>query len=196
MVVGHLPGNHCPALSKVGFPIGAYAAAYSQVVDQLGRPTLVCGSSVGALVALAMRARPIYAVVALEPPLRTAKLWPLIPRLQAVVSAGPDTATADFIRAVFGVSETGVEDRNYDAVLEGLAVPTWCLFGETPLEPPRSLPRDPSFVDEPERLRLRQHRAIRTQEAPGVGHNIQGEAGPLVLAAIRDLLGRAPQTAD
>lgn len=112
------------------------------------------------------------------------------PALQALLRAGADAQTADLVWNVFGVSESALEDRDYTSLLAQLATPTWCLLGDRPLLPPRALSPDPSYVDEPERALLRAHPAVRIQIAPGVGHNIQGEAGPQVLGAIRRPLAR------
>jgi len=185
--VAHLPGNRCPWL--VANSIGSFATAYGHALDQLARPAVVCGSSVGALVAMGLRSSRLKGLVVLEPPLRTAKLWPLIPRLRALLRDGADAETANFVWSVFGVSDDAVEERDYAALLDRLRTPTWCILGEAPLLPPRAVSPDPSYVDEPERALLRAHPAIRIQVAPSVGHNVQGEAGQLVMAAIRNLLG-------
>jgi pimeloyl-ACP methyl ester carboxylesterase len=186
VLIGHLPGNHCPPLAVNS--VGAFAKAYDAAIGQIGRPTVVCGSSIGGLVALALRAPNVRGLVVLEPPLRTAGLWPLIPRLQALLHEGPAPHVVDFIWNVFGVSLSTVEDRSYLSLLDGLQAPTGCVLGGIPLQPPRSLAKDPSYVDEPERAALRAHPAIHTHVVPEVGHNVQGEAGRPVLSAIRTLL--------
>jgi pimeloyl-ACP methyl ester carboxylesterase len=184
--VAHLPGNHSPPL--IATSVGAYAAAFSRVLGQLGRPAIVCGASVGGLVAMGLRAAELRGIVALDPPFRTEKLWRLIPRVQDVLRGRPEAHVVEFAWNVLGVSATTVEDRNYLPLLDGLRTPTWCVLGEVPLMPPRELARDPSLVDEPERQVLQRHAFIRTLVVEGAGHNLQGEAGSAVLSAIRSLL--------
>jgi hypothetical protein len=184
VLVAHLPGNHSPPL--VATSVGAFAAAFSHVVSQLGRPTVVCGSSVAGVVAMGMRAPEIRGIAALDPPFRTAKLWRLVNRLQEGVRRGAPANEVEFCREILGVTATAIEDRNYLPLLDGLATPTWCVFGETPLMPPRELDRDPSLVDEPERQILRRHPAVKTMLVKGVGHNLPKEGA----AAIVDVIGR------
>ena len=166
-VVATLPGNRSPALAQTSIP--AWATAFDEVVDQLG-PTLVLGMSIGALVALGMRS-PV-AIMAIEPPLSTRKLWPMLSVLRDMFSAEPA-----FVETVFGYSDRGWEDRDYRFLLDGLAVPTDVLVGDSPLFPERPTQRFPSVVDEPERVFLAAHPRVTLHTIPNTGHNVPSYAG-------------------
>lgn len=64
----HLPGNHCPTL--VSTSVGLFAAAYGAAIAKAlaGRPVVVAGHSVGALVAFALKGLTVRAAVGIEPP--------------------------------------------------------------------------------------------------------------------------------
>jgi pimeloyl-ACP methyl ester carboxylesterase len=191
VVVGHLPGNHCPPASSP--TLKAFAAAYDAAIGEIGRPTVVVGASVGALVALGLRRPEVRGLALLEPPLQTGKLWALIPSLRQRLQDAPDDAyQAGFIDSVFGVTARGVETRDYRPLVERIAVPAWAVFGGEPLMPPRPLPKLPSLVDEPERALLAARPGVSTCVAPGVGHNIAGYALAQVRDVVRDLLARTP----
>lgn len=175
-LVARLPGNGTPELSETSIP--AFARAFDEVVRQLG-PTTVIGVSIGALVALGMREP--KAIVAVEPPVSTSKLWPMIPELRAA------TTQREFIRNVFGVYADHVEERGYLSLLDGLDIPTDVIVGEVPLFPERPVERYPSFVDENDRIALASHPAVTLHVAPNAGHAVPHAAGrfmhPIVLQA-------------
>ncbi|HEY0438132.1 MAG TPA: alpha/beta hydrolase [Phenylobacterium sp.] len=189
----HLPGNHAPRLRAEG--VEAYAAAFSEALDQLGRPAVVVGASVGGLVAFAMRSPWLRGIVALDPPLLTAKLWPLIGPFQRKLREAPqDAALRDFVGAVFGYAAESVEGRDYRPLLEGLAVPTWVLFGSEALYPERAATEAPSLLDEPERALLAAHPRVSIRLIEGIGHNVGGRALTYVRTCVRDLIVRTITT--
>jgi pimeloyl-ACP methyl ester carboxylesterase len=177
-VVGFLPGDRNPALSETS--ISAFALAFDEVVDKLG-PTVVLGLSVGALVALGMRSRRILAVVAVDPPLMTAKLWPLASDLRA----GLGTHHRAMVENVMGMTDEGFEGRDYSGLLNGLHRPTDVLVGEDPLYPERAISRMPSLVDEPERALLAAHPLVTLHVASNAGHNIPAQAPQVLLPLLR-----------
>ena len=176
VLIGHLPGNHCPNL--ISHSVGAYAAAYSEVVRGLARPVVAVGSSIGALVTLAIRAPNLAGIVALEPPIRTGHLWPLVSDFRRRLRENPqDEQLKAFIWTVFGISADAHEDRNYANMLAQLTTPTFVVFGSEPLFPQRPIDgRLPSLVDEPERALLRGHPSVRTVLVQGAGHNLAAVA--------------------
>ncbi len=189
----HLPGNHSPWL--VAQSVGVFAAAFSSVLDELGRPAVVVGASAGALVAMAMRSAHLRGLVLVEPILRTGKLWPLVPSLRERLAEQPDDAALRaFIWAVFGVSETALEDRDYRDLAAKLSVPSWAVFGGEPLYPERPVERLPSLVDEPERDLFRNRADVRTEVIATVGHNVPGYAINFLRGHTRDLLARCGLT--
>lgn len=187
VLIGHLPGNHCPP--TVPQSVGGYAAAYGLVAKELARPLVAVGASVGGLVAMALRAPNLRGIVALEPPIRTGKLWPLLPSFRQRLGQDPENALLkEFLWSVLGVSAEDHEDRNYEHMLAQLATPTLVLLGAEPLYPERKLAGVPSLVDEPERDILRRHPFIRTTLVQGVGHNIPGYALHAVVDRTRSLI--------
>ncbi len=176
----HLPGNHCPELAASS--VGVFGAAYAEALSArlAGRPAAVLGVSVGALVALAMRARETRCMILVEPPLRTADAWPL----RAYPAKAPSGSEA-FLWNVLGVAVGAHEPRDYTGLLQGVACPTRALLGEVPLLPERTAEVLPSFVDEPSRALLRAHRLIDVVDCAGAGHNVPKLAGGHFLAAIR-----------
>lgn len=162
-----LPGNHCPELAATS--IGVFGAAYAEALAARlkGRKAVILGVSVGALVALAMRAPEAAALILVEPPLRTREVWPL----RAYPASAPPGSEA-FLWNVLGVSAVGQEPRDYTGLLDGVACPTRALIGGVPLLPERVAEVLPSFVDEESRARLRAHPRIEVVECPGAGHNV------------------------
>lgn len=193
----HLPGTHCPELTSQ--TLATFATGYASALMQIGRPAIMIGGSVGALVAMTMTADVIRGQVLIEPPLRTDKLWCLLPALQAKLAEAPnDKGLADFLWDVFGCAESSLEPRDYRPLVAGISCPTWAMFGGEPLQPPRSLTELPSLVDEPERELLGSHPLVKTRIVPTVGHNVPGRAIQFVRTAARDLLERTmggPHTA-
>lgn len=182
VVSGWLPGQGCPRLSKAS--VEAFAEAYSSAVEQFagGRRLILCGESVGALVVLAMRLP--GAVIALDPPLRTEKLWPLLAFFREQLAADP--SQAELLETVLGVTAYGVQPRDYRGLL---AREAHVIVGEAPLYPERPVGRaTPSLVDEPERHEMAAHPFIRLTIAPNAGHVIPGNAPQLFIDAIREAM--------
>jgi pimeloyl-ACP methyl ester carboxylesterase len=186
--LAHLPGNNCPEVTAP--TVGAYAWAYDKVVSTVlkDRPTVVCGASVGALVALAMTAEPIRRLFLLDPPLVTSKLWLLVPVYRKKMAERPGGWEQRFIEGVFGIYPDRVEERDYRPLVTRLSVASIALIGGLPLLPPRPFDEIPSLVDEPERELLRSHPLVRAVVAPGVGHTLDMHA---IVRGLRLLVSEA-----
>jgi pimeloyl-ACP methyl ester carboxylesterase len=192
LLTGHLPGNHSPVLSEVS--VEAYARAYSHVLATAlaDRPVVLCGASIGGLVALGVRAPNVRARVVMEPPLAAGKLWPMLDFLRTRLAKAPqDHDLRAFVKNVFGVTPAEARDVRYEGLLEGLAEPTTVIVGATPLNPPRKVEKLPSLVDEPERRWLADHPGVRLLVAQGAGHNVPQEATRLLVAELRASLASA-----
>jgi hypothetical protein len=182
----HLPGNHCPQLSETS--VEAFARAYSEVLDREfpQRPTLVSGESVGALVALAIRARSVKGLLLEEPILRTDILWPLIDFFGAN-HRGPGAMA--FVEAIFGYDREGAGGRDYRYLLDQPPRPMCVVFGGERLGERRPLPALPSLVDEPEREVFKHRPLTRTVTVRGAGHAAAvGAGGDAMLAIVKRLL--------
>jgi pimeloyl-ACP methyl ester carboxylesterase len=121
LVTGLLPDHELIAYDRPLVPLAearlaAHAADAAAVLEPLGRPALVIGSSFGGIIALELaRARPalVRAVVACEPPL------PVVPEVSAAAAAFPaefdaiaardggPAAGAAFMRMVLGEQAYG-----------------------------------------------------------------------------------------
>jgi pimeloyl-ACP methyl ester carboxylesterase len=182
VALAHLPGMHSPHLSECSVP--AFARAFDEVADQLGlTDPVVLGLSIGGLVGFAMKRA--AAVVAIDPPLSTAGLWPLIPRLRAAVADQPELA--DWVESLFGVTGSGVEDRDYSGLPAGSA-PGFVLLAGDPLEPERRIDRLPSLVSEADRQAYARLPHLKTMVIPDTGHNLPERSVGPVLWALRQVI--------
>lgn len=180
----HLPGNHCPPLAATS--VGVYAAAYSQALAQRlpERPLVVLGLSVGALVALGLRASNIRRMLLVEPPLLTEGLWPL-----ALLRKGAPPGAEEFLWNVLGVGPDRLEPRDYSALLDALQIPTRVMLGDELPGEPRDSDVLPSLVTPPARALLARHPHVRTTTVRGAGHNVPQAAGATFLDAVT-VMGR------
>lgn len=181
VVLGRLPGNHSPWLKTNDF--ASICAAYAEVARTLERPLILLGASVGALVALGLKAANVAAVIALDPPLRTVKLWPL----RALYQARYTTAHAperEFLWDVLGITDSRAVDRDYTPLMVSRGAPTKVFLGGVPLYPERSFDSLPSLVDWPER-ELLASAGVSVTTIADVGHDIHGVAPGPVLEALR-----------
>jgi hypothetical protein len=183
----HLPGNHCPRLAVVS--VEAYAAALSEALAQIAPdvPLGIVGLSLGALVALGVRAPGLRHLLLVEPPLSTAETWHMAEAVQTE-SGSPEAA---LLWALFGIRDGEVaEPRDYTGLLKSLGVPTEVLVGDVPAEPRRPMARAPSFVGPAARALLEGHPLVVTTIAAGAGHNVPVHS-PLLLydALVRMVTG-------
>lgn len=191
-VLMNLPGNHCPWLADRS--VAAVSRALEEVIRGAfaERPVVLLGLSIGALVAVGVDASPVRRIVAVEPPLTSAKLWPMIPSLRKVLGDSPsDRDMHAFIDQVFGVTPEGVTDRRYFHLFERLRVPVDVVLGDDPLFPTREVQRLPSLVDEPDRDFLRAQPGVAVTLASGAGHNVPYQAAQV----LKDVLLRALRAA-
>ena len=191
MCLMRLPSHRDAPLSSCALP--DLAALVGELLETrfAGRPVVALGVSSGAVIALGVRAANLARIVAVEPPLATAGLWPVFGPLADYLRREQDPVAAAFILEAFGVSETGVVGRDHRAVLDGLAVPVDVVLGETALQPQRDLPRFPSLVDAPERRLLAGLPAVRLHIAPAAGHNALGQAPQAVKSVVFEACRRA-----
>lgn len=165
VVLVELPGHgRAPFASTPS--LGALAERTRQAIESLagGRPLVIAGESLGALLALSLS--PIASqVVAIEPPLRTAQLWPV----HWNRSAHP--ACADLYDNLLGQSAGVVAERDYWPLIDGLSCPTTLLVGSEPLMPPRRLAAAPSLLSPEDRSHAAANPLVILREAPG-GHDL------------------------
>jgi Glycosyl transferases group 1 len=189
-----LPSGSASALSACSM------AELSRLVGELiearfaDRRVVALGVSTGAVIALGVRAANLARIVAVEPPLVTRGLWPVIQPLREHLRKVRDPVANAFILEAFGVSEDRTEALSHLGALRDLEVPVEVVLGETPLQPQRELNRFPSLVDEPERRFLAALPGVRLHLARGAGHNVLGHALQVAHDVVQEACRRAGTT--
>lgn len=188
VLIAQLPGNLCPSLAATS--VGAFAFAFDHVVQTKfsHREVIACGVSAGGLVALAMRSENVRPL-ALDPPLRTAKLWAAIPTFQRIFAEQPEHR--DFLANVMGVMGETIEDRDYTSLL---ARPSRIVVGGIPTMPERAWTTMPSVVDRPELQLMRDASHIHVTVVADAGHMLALEAWDFVVKVVRQMLARGAQS--
>lgn len=163
----HLPGNHSPALAATS--VGAYAAAFSHALKTrlADRPVVVLGLSVGALVALGVRAPNVQRLVLVEPPVLTAGLW----MLRLIDEQAPPGNEA-FLWNILGIGPNGYEPRDYTGMVRELTTPALVMIGEEPVGVERPFTLQPSMITDAAREALAANPNIEIVMAAGAGHNV------------------------
>ena len=152
-----------------------------------GRPVVLFGVSTGAVIALGVRAANLARIVAVEPPLLTGELWPVIGPLGDYLRQVADPVATALTSEAFGVSDTGFAARDHLGMLDGLSAPVDVVLADEPLQPQREASRYPSLVSEAVRRRLAATPGVRLHVVPGTGHNVVGQA----IGSVADILEEA-----
>lgn len=175
----HLPGNHSPLL--IDQTLSTCAAALSEAVRGLGRPTVVCGSSLGGTVALGLRAPNLRGVIALDPPLNSSSCGPLIgPFRQRLAQQPTNEALRSFLWEAFGLGSSEAVVRDHIGLVRAASVAATVIVGDA-LDPPSCH----SLVGPDERRALAEMQRIRLVHSALGGHNLVVEDSRLVLAEVR-----------
>lgn len=181
-----LPGMHSAFFAEQG--VEAFARGYDEVLAGRfpGRRTVALGLSTGALAALAMRSP--ERLVLMEPPLETGALWSFLPRLAREAQRTTLGEARAWIDAVFGVTADGVDGRDYRPLLTACRKPGVVMIGGVPLDPPRDLDHEPSYVTADAIGLVIRHPTLKLAVVGGVGHNIIVDGGPAILNTLRQNL--------
>jgi len=150
-VFGHLPGHGVPQLEGSSVDLWSRAFATAASTYFRGRPVVLVGESLGALVCLGMARFPVSgqrSVVAVEPPFSFS--WPL----EATALPG---WLQDMLR------------QDHRPLLASSRVPVTVVAGDIPLAPPRRLAHTPSLLSEEDR------KAIASLEVVAGGHQLMTE---------------------
>ena len=146
VVFVELPGHgRCPPQGDCS--VAALTQRLRLVIRGLfpGRPIIAVGASLGGVIALALangEVPEIRGVIAGDPPLTTAKQWPVQIALHRYLQQRSSNYLTEFAGAVFGFTDcTWAGGRVYYDLLAKAAVPTLILTGDAPLWPVRELPR-------------------------------------------------------
>lgn len=180
-----LPGMHSPFFAEPS--VAAFAAGFDEVLALAFGTRLVniLGLSLGGVVALAMRSPQVRAVIAVDPPLSTAHLWPMRQDLERGAQISPQLRA--WIWGLFGVDGAKQVERDYAFVLDGQRPPTRVLLASDPLMPEREVTRMPSLVGERDRA-LYASRPISLLTVMDTGHNIARDGQPAIMTSLRQAL--------
>jgi FkbH-like protein len=141
------------------------------------RSIVVMGESTGGIIACALgdgRLSAVRGVIAGDPPLTTAKQWPVQMSFAKLLATAPDgNYVHTFAKDVFGIAKDGsVEERVYYQHARDVAVPTLMLTGDVPLWPRVSKPDVPCLLDETDRQVIQSfgNDKISFEQIKGTGH--------------------------
>ena len=174
ILIADIPGNRCPLLNTQ--TVRDYCAAYAEALRQIPGPKVVCGLSLGGVIALGLRDCGVTAILAVDPPLRPANSAVL----QKVMRAAEAKATCDvdraFLRSVF------LSGEDYFSLLQNLDCPTTILAGDHATS-------IPSVINDADLAEAARHPCISTARLPGVGHAVWVGGSPAIIACLRELTG-------
>ena len=180
--ISHFPGLHAPSLKNAS--VETFAAAIDAAIEQAlsGRSVVLLGYGAGAVVALAARSPAIQRIIALEPMLETAELWPILPAIRRVHKKYPEQRP--LIAALYGLTADGRFTKSHYNVLTGLNIPTEIFHGDAPLGKPRDVSEFPSLVSDAARERLAAAPGVTIHTLPKTGHSFDYRAQLYVRQAL------------
>lgn len=188
VVICELPGHG--KAQRITPTLETYSRLFESALTMRfhGRRMVLVGESLGGLVAASLSH--LGPVVALDPPLSTAKLWPLHLTIRRRREEDPTfNFDAEFVSNFFGYRDDGPPvQRSYFNLFEKLASPAWVVAGGVPLSPPRFVQTTPGFLESPDLDRLRKLPGVTVSVAPEAGHLITSEAPECALSAIGEAL--------
>ncbi len=189
VIIGLLPGMYAPHHARIGVRefAGAFDAALAARFP--ARRPIVLGFSVGGLVAMAMRSPAAF--VAVDAPLTTDALWPIVDPLRAEIAAGGNPRLGEWAWEILGLGREAVENRDYRPLLESLAGPGVYIVAGEPLEPPRPVRRAPGALTEADRSLVAATPGVTAMVVANCGHNLLAEAPGAISMAVGMALERA-----
>ena len=138
-----------------------------------------------------MAMRSPAAFVAVDAPLSTARLWPILAPLRAEIAAGGNARLGEWAWEVLGVGADRVENRDYRPLLDDLAAPGVYVIAAEPLEPERPIRRPPGALTEADRARVMAAPGIAPLVIPNCGHDVLAAAPGAIRMAVAMALERA-----
>jgi pimeloyl-ACP methyl ester carboxylesterase len=165
-----------------------FARAFLDLIESfyVGRPVVVIGLSIGGLVALSLNTEAVMAVIAVDPPLSTAKLWPLIDWASAARQQMAP-AQEDWLWHIFGYGQ-GIEERCYRDIVSGLTRPARVIVAGNLLGARRRITQLPGLLDAADVEFLAQQQLLSVRVVDGVGHDVATHKPEILVAEIRAAL--------
>lgn len=185
VLIVDLPG-HGHSLSTIQPSIDNMTQAIGRALSSIaaGRRVILVGESLGGLIVLGLQEEcprcDIRSVIALDPPMSTAKLWSVHTNLaQLPKHKNPSSFDYQLIYQLFGLNfedKSRVDERIYYPILDKLTCPTFILTGDVPLFPPRPGNFSPCLFDAVDQYILRRfYPAMRCEVLSGAGHLLLGD---------------------
>ena len=183
VLIGDIPGWRSPFLREQS--LGAYRAAWSEVIAALPGPTAVCGASISGVACLGLNAPNIIGVVVLDPPMTSTDLEPLKVRLADRVANPPNERERELQWSLFGWAADRVQERDYFPLLDQIKAPVLVLVGDSGADGEL-----PSLVGPESLARLVADPRVSVGRVRGGGHHIRHSA---FAQALRALLANSAQ---
>ena len=185
---GHSPSDGEPTLA-------AFTERFSEFLLRhfSRRDVVIVGESVGGLIGLGVadgRTPCVRGVIAADPPLSTAKQWPIYANFVHRATTRPigDYLMTLFANA-FGYTLEGLNgDRIYYSVLAHVTVPALILTGTLPLFPVRPQKTIPCLLDDVDKAMIRamKNPHLALSIVPGAGHLCLDTTFPEARVAVLD----------
>lgn len=175
IIYGDIPGNMSPFL--INNTVSDFSNAYTVAIECLNFPVVVCGNSLGGLIALGIRAENVQSIVAIEPPLQPLKSKALRSAIADKYHRSTDTVEKEFLYNVFGASPEGFHARDYRSIFADLQIRTKVIIGS-------DATFVPSVVLEEDANTMGNHPFINIERVPGVGHAVHRGGSDRIVAAV------------
>lgn len=195
VVVAELPGHgHSPDIAPATFE--AIVRIFDAVTRSTfaGREMVIVGESLGGLVGIALATlpgRPQKAVIAVDPPMTTAKLWSVAPNLRSVIRQNPHNVfLRSFAENVFGIGPSSTSERIYYSLLGQVKIPVHIVTGDMPLMPPRQVEVPPCIFDDVDKYVVETffRQGIEVHRIKDCGHLLLNEKKDECLRIIVDVI--------
>ena len=173
ILIGDIPGNRCPLLTSQ--TVRDYCAAYAEALRRIAGPKVICGLSLGGVIALGLRDCAMTGILAVDPPLRPANSAVLQKIMRAAEAKTTSDVDREFLRSVF------LSGEDYFQLLHDLDCPTKILAGDHA----RSIP---SVISDADLAEASKYSCVSTCREPGVGHSVWVGGSPAILKCLRELM--------
>jgi len=172
VLFGEIPGNRCPLLSEQ--TVEAYRAAYSEALATFDTPIIVCGLSLGGVIALGLTCRST-AILAIDPPLRPAESTVLQKVMRAAFKKSEDRFDRQFLEGVF------LSGKEYMLPMSRIVCPTVVLAGD-------QIGPIPSVLSNRTLEELGRFPMVKTERVNGVGHSVWVGGSARIVEVLKQLL--------
>ena len=172
VLFGEIPGNRCPLLSEQS--VEAYRAAYSEALSHLKAPIIVCGLSLGGVIALGLTSCSA-AILAIDPPVRPSESVALQKVMRAAFKRSDDQIDRQFLEEIF------LSGMEYMPPISRFLCPTIVLAGD-------HVGAIPSVIGNSTFEELGRMSMLETERVAGVGHSVWIGGSARIVEVLEKLL--------